>query len=149
MSVANWLLLSLRIAHALASTVWLGGGVYYLLALRPATRAADHDGARALTAQAQRSFVEWAHVTTIVMVATGAVLGFDRLAGDAEGLTYAVLLALKVAAAVGAFWLAGVRPRRLAARRKRRATTETIVALGLFAYVVGVALATIYGRGMG
>jgi uncharacterized membrane protein len=84
------------------------------------------------------------------MLATGVVLGFDRLSSGAGGLLYAVLLGLKVAAAVVAFWLAGLRPARRAYRRRgrRRSMPEIIVALGSLAFVLGVVLASVWGRGL-
>jgi putative copper export protein len=148
-SATDWFLLALRIAHAAAATVWLGGGVYFLLAVRPVLRAAE-DPVRALATEFQRRFGEWAEVATVVMLATGVVLGVDRLSAGTGGLRYAVLLAVKVVAAVLAFWLAGVRPARRAARRagRRRAAPELIVALGSLAFVIGIILASVWGRGL-
>src|SRR3954464_11822392 len=100
--------------------MWLGGGGYFLLALRPAIRATD-DTARAVGAAAQRAFGEWAQVATIVMLATGAVLSFERLSTGRGGLTYAILLALKIVSALAAFWLAGLRPKRRASGASRGA----------------------------
>lgn len=149
LSVRDWFLLLLRLAHALAATFWLGGGVYYLVALRPALRSRP-ESAREFGAEAQRAFGEWARVATLVMVATGVVLTFDRLSAGRGGLTYAALLALKIVAAAAAFWFAGVRPARRAARRRsgRRVAPEFILALGLLAFLLGVALASVYGRGI-
>jgi uncharacterized membrane protein len=147
-SAADWFLLGLRIAHGLAAMLWLGGGVYFLLALRPALRDGD-DRSRALVAAAQRAYGEWAQAATVVMLATGAVLSFDRLSSERGGLTYALLLAVKVASALAAFWLVGVRPGRRAASKRgsSRSRPELVAALGLTAFVLGVALSTVYGRG--
>lgn len=146
MSIAEWLLLFLRVAHALAATVWVGGGIYYLLALRPAVRATGRPP-DATIAAAQRSFGEWARTSTVVMVATGAVLMFDRLATDGEGVTYAVLLAAKILAAIGAFWLVSGQRRRRRRPGMSRSTAEVVLACGLVAYILGVALASVYARG--
>lgn len=151
MTASDWFLLALRLGHALAATIWLGGGVYYLLALRPAVIAATAEAdAQALASRAQRAFGEWASVASLVMVATGVVLTFDRLSNGDDGLRYAALLALKIAAAIGAFWFAGFRPARRAVRQRgaKRSAPELIVGLGLLAFVLGVILSSIYGRGM-
>lgn len=149
MSATDWFLLALRLAHAIAATVWIGGGVYFLLAVRPVLSDAD-DPLRSLASEFQRRFGEWAEVATVVMLATGVVLGFDRLSVGHGGLLYAVLLGLKVVAALVAFWLAGVRPVRRKVRRaaRRRAAPEVIVAAGMLAFVLGVILASVWGRGL-
>jgi uncharacterized membrane protein len=144
--------LLLRVAHALAAVVWLGGGVYYVLALRPQLRGAD-EGARAVARQAQREFGEWASVATLVLIATGVLLMFDRLTDGRGTLAYVLLLSVKVVAALVAFWLAGSLGRRARSRRRGRALpidrAWLILALGTVAFVIGVALASIYPSGIG
>lgn len=147
MSPADWFLLALRIAHAAAATIWLGGGVYFLLAVRPVLRGADAP-LRTLAAEIQRRFGEWAETATVVMLATGVVLGFDGLSSGSGGLLYAALLGVKVVAALVAFWLAGVRPARRAHRKGRRAAPEVLVALGTLAFVLGIILASVWGDGL-
>jgi uncharacterized membrane protein len=144
MTARDWLLLGLRLAHALAAAAWLGGGVYFLLVLRPAFRERG-DEARSLRGDAQRAFGEWAQVATLTMIATGAVLTFDRLSTGRGGVTYAALLAAKILAALGAFWLVGLRTNRR--RRARRTAPELVLTLGLVAFVLGVALSSVYGPG--
>lgn len=143
MPAGDWFLLSLRVVHALAAMVWLGGGVYYLVAVRPASQ--DGEPPRAFISAAQGYFGEWAQVATMIMVVTGGFLVFDRLSNGSAGLTYVGLMALKIVAALVAFGMAGVRPVRRAARAGRRARPETIVALGMLAFVIGVALSSVYG----
>lgn len=148
MSVSEAFLLLLRLAHAFAAAVWLGGGVYYLVAIRPALRESA-EPPRAFVASAQSLYGEWARATTVVMLATGVVLMFDRLSNAGGGLTYAVALAGKIGAALVAFWLAGLRPRRRrGAARDQRARPELILALGAVAFGLGVVLASVYGQGL-
>lgn len=146
MTASEWLLLALRLAHSLAAMVWLGGGVYFLLVVRPVSGQLLPP--REFISAINASFGEWARLSTLIMLATGIVLMFDRLSNGSGGLLYAALLAVKVVAAVIAFWLAGVRPARRAirARGRRRAASELIVALGLLAFVLGVVLSSVYGR---
>ena len=144
MPAGDWFLLALRLAHALAAMVWLGGGVYYLLAVRPASREAE-EPPRAFIAAAQGNYAEWAQVSVMVMVVTGGVLVFDRLSNGSAELTYVALMALKIVAALVAFWLAGMRPRRRMTGATRRSAPEVIVALGLLAFAIGVALSSVYG----
>lgn len=146
MTATEWYLVGLRLVHVLASVVWLGGGVYYLIAMRPALRAAD-DPPTAFVSAAQQHFGEWARVCTLAMLATGAVLVFERLSEQGSDLVYVVLMVAKVLAALAAFWLAGMRPRRGGARSsgRSRSKPETIVTLGFFAFAMGVIISTGWG----
>lgn len=146
MSATEWYVLGLRIAHSLAAVVWLGGGVYYLAALRPAIREAA-DPPTAFVSLAQGHFGEWARVCTLAMLATGVVLVFERLSGTGGGAAYVALLVAKIVAALVAYWMAGFRPVRRKAGSMRRARTkpELVAALGCFAFVAGIVLSTVWG----
>ncbi|HUG15987.1 MAG TPA: hypothetical protein VMM78_13330 [Thermomicrobiales bacterium] len=146
MSATEWYLVGLRLAHALAAVVWLGGGVYYLIAMRPAMRDSD-DAPVPFISASQRHFGEWARVCTLAMLATGVVLAFERLSGTDGGVAYIALLAAKILAALSAFWIAGFRPRRRGsgAARGPRSKPEIVAALGLFAFAVGVIISSAWG----
>lgn len=145
MSATEWYLVGLRLAHVLAAVVWLGGGVYYLIALRPAVREAIEPPAGFISA-AQGHFGEWARICTLAMLATGVVLVFERLSGTDGGAAYVALLVLKIVAALVAFSMAGFRPRRRSREtRGTRSKPEMIAALGAFAFVAGVILSTVWG----
>jgi uncharacterized membrane protein len=146
-TASEFYLIALRLAHAVAALIWLGGGVYYLIALRPAIRASDEPPG-AFVAAVHENFREWAQIATWAMLGTGAVLMFERLANQNDGLIYVAVLAAKIFAAVVAFWMAGLRPprrRRTQRPPARRARPEMIVALGMFAFVAGVALSSLFG----
>jgi len=145
-SATEWYLVGLRLVHAAAAVVWLGGGVYYLVAMRPALRESD-DPPAAFVAASQRQFGEWARVCTLAMLATGVVLSFERLSGTDGGIGYIALLAAKVLAALAAFWLAGFRPRRRGAGAARgpRSKPELVATLGFFAFAAGIVLSSAWG----
>ena len=156
MSVAFAARLLLRLAHALAAALWLGGGAYYATILRPQLRGSD-PAKQAVAKNIQREFGEWASTLTLVMIATGVVLSFDRLT-DGRGTTvYVALLAAKIVAALLAFWLSGslagrvtgARPRRAGAGPRRINRSAVILLLGTAAFVLGVALSSIYPSGIG
>ncbi len=132
MSVNDLALLALRVSHAVAALIWLGGGLYYLIAIRPLAN-------QELASSAQRRFGEWARPATLVMLATGVVLLFEGLSSNTAGITYAGLLALKIVAALGAFWLVSVRN-----RSRGGSVAERAVALGMAAFVLGVVISTIW-----
>jgi uncharacterized membrane protein len=138
----------LRLAHGLAAAVWVGGGAYYVLAVRPNVRGRDDEESRQLAAAIQREFGEWAAVATIVMVASGVILMFDRLSGGQGTAFYVSLLVAKIVAAVIAFWMAGVlQPsRRRTGRRRTGRLNAAWIVLGLsaFAFLAGALLTTLY-----
>lgn len=144
MTPSDVMLLVLRIAHNLAAVVWLGGGVYFLVALRPAAREADSAG-EAVAAAAQRAFGEWGQLAAITLVGTGVVLTFERLSAGQGGWIYALLLALKIASALIAFLL--VRASMRSRRGGKRPAAEVILALGFTAFTIGILLAGLWGRG--
>jgi uncharacterized membrane protein len=144
--------LLLRLAHAIAAVLWLGGGAYYVLALRPALRNAD-PAAQAAGREAQREFGEWASVATLVLIATGVVLTFDRLTDGRGTSVYVILLAIKIVAALVAFVLTGTFVGRSKARRGKGKPkinrSWLILSLGTAAFVIGITLSVIYPTGIG
>ena len=143
----------LRLAHGLAAAIWVGGGAYYLLAVRPNVRNAGDEQSRALAGAVQKEFGEWAAVATIVMVASGVILMFERLSGGQGTTAYVVLLVIKVASAVVAFWMTGVlRPSRrvrATARTGKLDTAWLVLALSIIAFLLGALLTTIYPANIG
>lgn len=145
----------LRVAHAIAAAVWLGGGVYYLLALRPQLRNSD-DEIRAFARNVQREFGEWASVSTLIMITTGVVLMFDRLADGRGTVAYVLLLGVKVAAALVAFWLARSFRRRKRPKAQAAAGRASLIdrsrlmlSLGAIAFILGIILSSLYSTGIG
>lgn len=138
----------LRLAHGLAAAVWVGGGAYYVLAVRPALGRNDDPGARQLAGSVQREFGEWASVATLVMIASGVVLMFERLTGGQGTTVYVSLLVVKVGAAVAAFWMTGVfRPSRRGSRPRRSGYLDSawiVLGLSALAFLLGALLTTLY-----
>jgi hypothetical protein len=93
--LAEALLVLLRWLHAVASIAFLGWSVVLWL---------DGPPLGEVTAARQR-FKEVTELTLLVLLATGAVLTFDRLSRGAGGL-YAGILALKVVCAAVAYQFA-------------------------------------------
>jgi uncharacterized membrane protein len=134
------MILGLRIVHALAAVVWLGGGIYFLVALRPNTQA--DATARVTAAAAQQRYAEWSNAGALAMVATGVILAFDQLA-EGYGWVYYLTLGVKVGAAVAAF-LVTTLLRRAPALRPGWARAQYVVGLGVVAYVLGVVLSSVW-----
>ena len=105
--IAQWV-------HTLAAAFWVGGGLVYLLVIRPAAR-----GEALRQVQGERTgqtladeFRGLVDIAVIAMVVTGVVLAFDRLTSQHAGAGYAAALGVKLALTLWMFWLAGVIRRR-------------------------------------
>lgn len=137
----------LRVVHAVAAVVWLGGGLYYLVAVRPLRRSGED--AVEVVQRAQAAFRRWSAGASLVLLGSGVALMFDRLADGRGTAAYVGLLAVKVGSGVLALWLAwSARPgRRAGARPTPRSPFSVgwaILVLGTVAYVLGVVLSVVY-----
>jgi uncharacterized membrane protein len=101
--VGDVLRVSIRWAHAVAAVAWVGGSLFYLLALRPALSSTGADP-RIEPAIAAR-FKEIVETSLVVLLVSGAVLTFDRLTSGAASVLYLAVLAAKVSLALGMCWL--------------------------------------------
>ncbi|CAN5774410.1 hypothetical protein BH23CHL2_BH23CHL2_35490 [soil metagenome] len=132
MDVNQAALISLRVFHAVAALVWLGGGIYYFVAIRP-------QGDDEFATRARQRFREWARPATLIMIATGVVLIFDGLSTNTAGLAYVAILSAKVIAALTAFWLVSGRRRGVGNLRSRLP-----LGLGMAAFVLGVVISSVW-----
>ena len=103
MSVPEAVLLALRWLHAVAAVVWVGGGVVYLVVLRPALRGGGQGGEARLVAL--REFRGLMDTAMWALLVTGAVLTAGRLTLGVAGAPYVAVLGLKVALALYSFWV--------------------------------------------
>ena len=109
--IAQWV-------HTLAAAFWVGGGLVYVLVIRPLTRQAGSGGQT--LADEFRGLVD---IAVIAMVITGVVLAFERLTSQHTGVDYAAVLGAKLALTLWMFWLAGVIRRRRPLPASTRATS--------------------------
>ena len=112
MSVGDTFLLAVRWLHLVSAAAWVGGSLFYLLALRPATRRSP-ESARLINVAASE-FRALVDTCIFVLLATGIILTFNRLTPGVIGVPYAVTLAVKIALSVWMFVLVGARRRRTA-----------------------------------
>ena len=105
-------LLITRWAHATAAVAWVGGGLFYLLVLRPgvASSALSSGFARA----AMERFSGLVRLAMWVLVVTGAVLFFTRISEPTATAGYVAVLALKVTLSAWMFFITIRRRRRIA-----------------------------------
>ena len=104
MNVLDWILLAIRWGHALAAVAWVGGGIFYLMVLRPALQQA-----RGLPAETSRSIGGECRglVSTAIaiLLVTGVLLSVSRLTGDAVTSPYVAVLVVKIALALYMFYV--------------------------------------------
>lgn len=111
MSLGDVFYLIVRWLHLSSAAVWIGGSIFYLLVLRP---AADRhpDEARIMSKALVGQFRILVDISIIILVATGAIEAFNRLAGGLIGPDYVITLAVKVALSVWMFLLVQQERRR-------------------------------------
>ena len=113
MSVGDVFLLVVRWTHLVAAAVWIGGSLFYLLALRPALRRSP-ESTGLLSAATAAEFRALVDTCIFTLVATGAILTFNRLSVGVVGVPYVATLGVKIALAIWMFVLARGRRRRTA-----------------------------------
>jgi uncharacterized membrane protein len=103
MDVLDWILVVIRWGHALGAVAWVGGGIFYILVLRPAfTRSpASAETNRAIGSE----FRGLVNTAIGVLVITGIILSASRLTVDTVTIPYVAVLALKVALALYMFYI--------------------------------------------
>ncbi|MBI3973056.1 MAG: hypothetical protein HY332_17395 [Chloroflexi bacterium] len=98
--------IGLRTAHALAAVLWVGGSLFFALALIPALRRIGATAERLELATAVgREFRRLVRASIVIFLVTGAILAFDRLSRPGVPALYTALLGVKIALALWMFWL--------------------------------------------
>ena len=126
-------LLIVRWVHMTASVAWVGGGIFYLIVLRPALRRSENQG-REVNRQTAAEFRVLVDVCFFVLVVTGISLTFDRLSDGVTGPMYAIVLGIKIALSIWMFLLARSHRRRSALLEEYRRQQEPPT--GAFAKIV-------------
>jgi putative copper export protein len=140
----------MRTVHLVAATAWVGGSIFYLVALTPALREAGP--APAVAAKVGEFFRKVVSTSMGVLVLTGVYLTFDRLATATLGPAYLIVLGLKIVVALAMMGLALYQAQEGVSRLRRArahsgwwtAVPRLILALGLLAFVLGALLTTLY-----
>lgn len=152
MDVSAVVLVIAQWVHTLAAAFWVGGGLVYLLVIRPAARQAGGGGQT--LADEFRSMVD---IAVITMVISGVVLTFDRLTLQHAGVGYAATLGAKLALTLWMFWLAGVIRRRPRPSARRQATaaassgwrrfmdaSNQVVAIGVVVFLLSTVMQSLF-----
>ena len=104
LGVLDWILVIIRWGHAVSAVAWVGGGIFYLMVLRPAIRRSQ--GLPSETGSAIREEFRGLIATAIaVLLITGVLLSVARLTGDGATVPYAIVLGVKIALALFMFYV--------------------------------------------
>ena len=91
------LLAAVRWIHTIAAVVWVGGSLFYLLALQPSLSVSPMFESRPLLESAiNRRFRDLVDVSIICLIITGVIISFDRLSSLPITPTYYAVLGLKL-----------------------------------------------------
>ena len=104
MNVLDWILLAIRWGHALAAVAWVGGGIFYLMVLRPAIQRAQKLPA-ATTREIGIEFRGLVSTAIAVLLLTGVILTVSRLTEDAVTSPYVAVLVVKIVLALYMFYV--------------------------------------------
>jgi putative copper export protein len=136
--ISDVLVAILRLAHALAAALWVGGTLTFALV--------DRSAQGRLSSASWRGFREALRAGIGVFVATGAILTLERLSSAPLPPTYFAVLGTKVLLGIWMFFLARqIGAGSLATGRAWWSTPEArILGLGVVIYGLAIALKSIY-----
>ena len=104
MDALDWILLAIRWGHAVSAVAWVGGGIFYLMVLRPAIRQSQglpKDTGRAIGVE----FRGLVSTAIAVLLISGVILSASRLTEDVITSPYVVVLVVKIALALYMFYV--------------------------------------------
>ena len=87
----------------MAAVAWVGGGIFYVLVLRPSRRCAGAGDSRQRDATAEE-FRILINTAIGVLLLTGVILSVSRLTASAATIPYMAVLAVKIVLALYMFY---------------------------------------------
>lgn len=138
--------------HGIAATAWVGGSIVFALVLRPASRI-DPEAMRRVIGPITAVYREIVDIAVITILISGILLTLDRLTSHRADAVYVSVLAVKIALALGMFYLVwvlrksppGSGPRTgIAGKLSWLLGYNAIVALGLIVFFLADLLTAIF-----
>ena len=153
MSLNDILFLVMRWVHNLAAVAWVGGGIYYLLILRPRLRRSPTNDE---TLNPGRDYLSLVNTAFGVLLVTGAVLTFHRVTSGFIGVPYVAVLATKVLLAFCMFYLVRFLPNRRSKDREKPtrrwlpavSNATAVVILGVIVLLLADVLSSLFEQGL-
>ena len=157
MDLASWVHIAVRWAHFVSASAWIGGGIFWLVVLRPAVKknGVSDSGINKNVSAEFRTLVD---TCLFVLLATGAVMTFDRLTPGTLGVNYLIVLGIKLSLVTVMFYL--IRAKRQTAWNYRSiqnfpknpkrnilrllAGYNLVIVLGLIVYLLSSVLKSMY-----
>ncbi len=124
MNVTDVFLIVVRFLHSIAAVSWVGGSIFYLLVLRPASQK-EVSAWSTLNQGVAKEFKGLVDTCILVLVVTGTIMTFDRLTSGIIGVPYAVVLAAKVLLALWMFYMVLTKRRRINQERPAEASSAS------------------------
>ena len=107
MTIVDLFYTLIRWAHFVSSATWVGGGIFWLLVLKPILNKDSSNRVDSkLNSLAAREFKSIIDTCLFVLIGTGALMTFDRLSQGMIGVTYVSLLGIKIILVAVMFLLA-------------------------------------------
>ena len=119
MTVQETFELAMRWTHAIATLLWIGGSLFYVLVIRAVQQRLDPPWGTRLNQTLAQEFRSWINLSIGVLVVSGAVLTLMRLASDSATLPYVIVLGVKISLAMVIFLL-------LRSQRRRRISSPLV-----------------------
>ena len=95
MEISEIFHLLIRWAHLVSATIWVGGSLFWLLVITPASKKTSGN----IVQFANKMSYEFRSLVTtciFIMVITGAIMTFDRITPGNIGPIYLILLGIKI-----------------------------------------------------
>ncbi len=142
----------------MSAVAWVGGGIFYVLVLRPASARSPR------AAEARRSIGEefrgLVHTVMAVLLITGIILSASRLTANGVSLYYVVVLGIKISLAFYMFYvvrfmrntvypddIAGS-PGWLAGVRRGLTSTTAVLVIGVLVFGLSDLLDALFEAGL-
>ena len=94
MNFLDVILLLIRWIHAVSAVAWVGGGMFYLMVLKPATKGKPLDPDNA--SRIARDFRSLVYSVMALLLITGIILTASKLTSGKIEEIYVIVLALKI-----------------------------------------------------
>ena len=104
MDLISWFHIAVRWAHFISASAWIGGGIFWLVVLRPAVKNDKSDDSR-INKNVSSEFRSLVDTCLFVLLATGAVMTFDRLTPGTLGVSYLIVLGVKLSMVAVMFYV--------------------------------------------